>query len=85
MQPCKKPVKAIKAYPAFGRRETEVLRLIAQGYTNQEIADRLIVSKSTVANHIQNVMIKLNMHQRIQLALYAVKAGLISLDEIELP
>ncbi|MFW5941078.1 MAG: response regulator [Chloroflexota bacterium] len=62
-------------------RELEVLTLIAQGLTNAEIAEELVISVKTVDRHRENIMRKLNMHSRIDLVKYALKMGLIELEE----
>jgi NarL family two-component system response regulator LiaR len=62
-------------------REVEVLGLVAQGFTNQEIADRLFVSERTVRSHVSNVLSKLHLANRTQAALYALRKGFASLDE----
>jgi two-component system response regulator NreC len=62
-------------------RELEVLTLIAEGLTNAEIADRLVISVKTVDRHRENLMRKLNLHHRIDLVKYALKMGLIDLGE----
>lgn len=64
-------------------REVEVLRLIAQGLSNREIADRLFISIKTVQAHRSNIMEKLNLHDRVELAKYALRKGLIKIDEME--
>jgi two-component system, NarL family, response regulator LiaR len=61
-------------------RELEVLRLVAQGLTNHEIADRLVVGERTVSNHIGNILGKLHLANRTQAALYALRQGIASLD-----
>lgn len=61
-------------------REGEVLRLIAEGKTSQEIADLLVVSVHTVQTHRAHIMEKLNLHNRAALIKYAVKRGLVSLE-----
>ena len=58
-------------------RELEVLLQLAQGLSDQEIADRLVVSKSTVRFHINNILTKLNLENRTQAALWAIKSGLM--------
>jgi DNA-binding NarL/FixJ family response regulator len=58
-------------------REMEVLKLVAEGYTNQEIADQLVVSIKTVQAHRANVMEKLGLHNITHLVRFAVRAGLI--------
>lgn len=61
-------------------REVEVLKLVARGLTNQEIADTLIISERTVGNHIGNILNKLHVANRTQAALYALREGLVSLE-----
>ena len=61
-------------------REVEVLKLVAQGLSNQTIADKLIVSERTVRTHISNILSKLHLANRTQVALYALRQGLASLD-----
>ena len=58
-------------------RELQVLRLIAEGCTNQEIADTLIVGATTIKTHVQNILRKLGVSDRTQAAVYAVRAGLV--------
>jgi DNA-binding NarL/FixJ family response regulator len=62
-------------------RETEVLRLIAKGLSNKDIAYQLVVSEKTVKTHVSNVLAKLHLPSRTQAALYALREGLVSLDE----
>jgi len=62
-------------------RETEVLRLVAQGLSNQEIADRLVLSEATVRTHVSSLLNKLHLASRTQAALYALKQGLASLED----
>jgi NarL family two-component system response regulator LiaR len=61
-------------------REVEVLKWVAQGMTNQEIADRLVVSERTVRSHVSNILDKLHLANRTQAALYALREGLARLD-----
>ncbi len=61
-------------------REAEVLRLVAQGLSNQDIAKKLNISDPTVRTHVSNIMGKLHLATRIQAALYALREGLVSLD-----
>jgi NarL family two-component system response regulator LiaR len=56
--------------------EFQVLRLIGQGKSNDEIADSLFISKNTVRSHIKSIYAKLNTHSRLQLALYAINSAL---------
>ena len=69
-----------KAYSNLTPREQEVLTLIAEGYSNAEIANDLYISIKTVDRHRENIMRKLNMHSRIDLVKYAIRTGLIDLD-----
>lgn len=62
---------------ALTSREDEVLELVVQGWTNEEIAKQLIISKHTVARHRENIMRKLNLHNRSELVKYAIRKGLI--------
>ena len=57
-------------------REKEVLRLVAQGLSNQQIADKLVISNRTARTHVSNILAKLNLPSRTQAALYAIKTGL---------
>jgi DNA-binding NarL/FixJ family response regulator len=59
------------------RREIEVLQLVAEGKSNQEIAESLVISESTVKNHLRNILGKLHLRNRIQAAVYAVRQGLV--------
>ena len=58
-------------------RELEVLKLIANGKDNAEIARELVISPKTVKNHISNILVKLQIHNRIQAAVYAVRSGIV--------
>lgn len=61
-------------------REEEVLKGIAEGLTNQQIADDLCVSIKTVQTHRGNIMEKLNLHDRVELVKYAIRSGLVQLS-----
>jgi len=61
-------------------RETQVLGLVAEGLSNQEIADRLVLSVKTVMGHRGNVMQKLGLHNRTELVKYAIRNGLVRVD-----
>jgi len=63
--------------PELSERETEVLRLIANGKDNAQIAQELHISPKTVKNHISNILMKLQIENRIQAAVYAVRRGLV--------
>ena len=58
--------------PALTPRETEILRLVATGRSYRQIASELVVSHRTVQNHVQNVLGKLQLNNRVQLARYAL-------------
>ncbi|EIF01185.1 response regulator [Saccharomonospora glauca] len=62
--------------PRLTERETEVLRLVAKGLTAKQIADRLVISHRTVENHVQSTLRKLQLHNRVELARYAIEHGL---------
>jgi len=64
-------------------RETEVLKLLAKGLTNEELAERLFISEATARTHVSNILAKLNLTNRTQAALYALRYGLASLEDIE--
>lgn len=64
-------------------RETEVLQLIARGLSNESIADRLCISEATARTHVSSILGKLNVASRTQAALYALKHGLTSLEELD--
>lgn len=66
-------------------REQEVLRQISLGRTNREIAEALSVSDETIKTHVGNILTKLHLTHRVQAVIYALKKGVISLDEINLP
>ncbi len=61
-------------------RELEVLRLVARGHSNQEIADALFISEQTVRSHVSNILGKLHLVNRTQAALYALREGIASLE-----
>jgi NarL family two-component system response regulator LiaR len=62
------------------QREVEVLKLVAQGLSNDEIAQRLVVAERTVRTHVSNILGKLHLANRTQATLYALREGLASLD-----
>jgi NarL family two-component system response regulator LiaR len=62
-------------------REVEVLRLVAQGWENRQIAEKLAISGATVRTHISNITSKLHLAGRTQAALYALREGLATLDD----
>jgi NarL family two-component system response regulator LiaR len=61
-------------------REIEVLRLVAHGLSNQEIADRFVISERTVRTHVSSILAKLYLASRTQAALYALRQGIASFE-----
>jgi len=76
LQEIARPADWQPAPEALTDREMTVLRLIAQGLSNQDIADRIAVSESTVRAHVSHILAKLHLASRTQAALYAVREGL---------
>jgi DNA-binding NarL/FixJ family response regulator len=62
-------------------REVEVLRLVARGLANREIAEVLVISENTVKNHVRNILEKLHLHSRVEAAVYAHRQNLIATDD----
>jgi NarL family two-component system response regulator LiaR len=75
------PAKSVPTVEPLTERELEVLRVIAQGLSNREIAERLVISEMTARTHVSNILSKLHLASRTQAALYALKEGLASLDD----
>ncbi len=69
------------AYGKLSKREQEILRLVAQGLTSKQVGEKLFLSSKTVDNHRRNLMQKLNIHSAPELVRYAVRYGLIELDD----
>ena len=74
------PSVSLGEQPLLTEREVEVLKLVAQGLSNQGIADALVVSERTVGKHVGNILEKLHLANRTQAALYVLREGLTSLD-----
>jgi DNA-binding NarL/FixJ family response regulator len=70
------PADAGPDTPRLTERETEILRLVATGLSYRQIAERLVLSHRTVQNHVQNTLNKLQLHNRVELARYAIERGL---------
>jgi len=81
MQELRQPSKLPLTEEPLTQREVEILRLVAGGLTNQEIADRLVVSERTVRAHVSNILAKLHLANRTQAALYALREGIASLGD----
>ncbi|HEX2804996.1 MAG TPA: response regulator transcription factor, partial [Kineosporiaceae bacterium] len=64
------------APPRLTERETEILRQVAKGLSSRQIADQLTISYRTVQNHTQNLLNKLQLQNRVELARYAIEQGL---------
>ena len=65
--------------PRLTEREMEVLRLVAQGLNNRDIAKELFISENTVKNHIRNILEKLHLHSRMEAVVYAVREKLLEI------
>ncbi len=68
-------------YDGLSEREREVLALIAEGLTTAQIAEQLYLSPHTVQTHRDHIMTKLNLHSRVALTRYAIRKGLVGLEE----
>jgi NarL family two-component system response regulator LiaR len=79
-----RPSQPQTAEPLSGR-ELDVLRLLARGMSNQDIADALVVGEATVRSHVSAILRKLQLASRTQAALYALREGLASLGDADLP
>ena len=76
-------VRAPDSPEALTERETDVLRLMAQGLANKEIARELKIGEGTVKTHVSNVLAKLGVQSRTQAALHAVRIGLVSPEQLK--
>ena len=65
--------------PRLTEREMEVLRLVARGLGNREIARELFISENTVKNHVRNILEKLQLHSRMEAVVYAVREKLLEI------
>jgi two-component system NarL family response regulator len=63
--------------PVLTARELEVLKLVARGMSNREVAEQLYISENTVKNHIRNILEKLHLHSRMEAVMYAVRKRLL--------
>lgn len=71
---------ALNPFTELSERELEVLRLIADGASNSEIAERLVISEKTVKSHVSNILSKLHVFDRTQAAVYAWREGVVRRD-----
>ncbi|MDZ4799198.1 MAG: response regulator transcription factor [Bryobacteraceae bacterium] len=82
------PSEVMGAHPAtrnrerspLSQREREIVSLVAQGYKNREMAEKMFISEQTVKNHLHNIFDKLGVSDRLELALYAIHKGLHLVD-----
>lgn len=80
MRELKQPATLPPTTDPLTEREVEVLRLVAQGLSNDEVAEKLVVSERTVRTHVSHILDKLHLANRTQMALYAVREGIAKLD-----
>ena len=83
LQELKMPSQAPRTTDPLTARELEVLRLVAEGADNADIAEQLVISEATVRSHLSHILDKLHLANRTQAALYALREGIASLDEAE--
>ncbi len=76
------PPKSPPTPEPLTERELDVLRLVAQGRSNREIAEELVITEMTVRTHVSNILGKLHLASRTQAALYALRQGLASLEDV---
>src|SRR5215207_1099560 len=75
-------VRAPESAEALTERESEVLKLLARGGSNKQIATSLFLSEKTVKAHVSSILMKLGVRSRTQAALHAVRSGLVSIEEL---
>lgn len=81
IQEIQRPMELPPTQDPLTEREMEVLRLVARGLTNEEIAEELYITERTARTHVSNILSKLHLANRTQAALYALRKGLARLDE----
>jgi NarL family two-component system response regulator LiaR len=81
IQELNKPTDQQPMPEPLSEREIAVLKLVARGLSNQDIAEQLVIGERTVGSHISNILSKLHLANRTQAALYALREGLATLDE----
>ena len=72
-----RPDRATVLAPRLTERELDVLRLVARGLNNRDIAKQLFISENTVKNHVRNILEKLQLHSRMEAVMYAVRERLL--------
>jgi NarL family two-component system response regulator LiaR len=75
-------VRLIDGHDALSHRQTEILRLVARGLPNKQVARELGITESTVKTHVGSILSKLGLDSRTQLALYAARTGLVALHHL---
>ncbi|WP_246304865.1 response regulator [Nocardioides thalensis] len=75
-----KPDKVTGAALKLTERELDVLRLVAKGLSNRDVAQRLAISENTVKNHVRNMLEKLQLHSRMEAVMYAVREKIVELS-----
>jgi NarL family two-component system response regulator LiaR len=83
LQEIGQPVKQPLTPEPLTQREVDIIRLVAQGLSNRQIADQLVIGEATVRTHVGNVLNKLHLANRVQATLYALREGLTSLEETD--
>ena len=78
----KRPAQQPPPPEQLTERELEVLRLVATGLSNTEVAAQLVITEATVRSHMSNILGKLHLDNRVQATLYALQEGIISLEEV---
>ena len=75
-------VRAPESPETLTKREAEVLKLVARGKANKQVARELFIDEKTVKSHVHSILSKLNVKSRTQAALYAVRVGLVAVDDL---
>jgi NarL family two-component system response regulator LiaR len=75
------PTESVYTADPLTRRELETIRLIARGLSNQEIAEKLVVNERTIAKYVSSILDKLQLANRTQAALYALREGISGLND----
>jgi two-component system, NarL family, response regulator LiaR len=78
----KPPEEQSNQTPQLSPRELEVLILLTKGKTDREIAEHFVLTEVTVRTHVSRILNKLNLNSRVEAALYSIRTGLVSMDEV---